>query len=47
MMKSVITGFMTLVSIIAGFAAKNTVNSTCNLIVYEPKMPATAERLIK
>ena len=36
-----------LVSIMSEFAAMVTVNSTCNLIVYEPKVPKAAERLVK
>lgn len=42
-----VKGLLIAVSAIAKLAARNTVNSTCNLIVYEPEMPKAAERLVK
>lgn len=47
MFETVVNGLMTIVALVAGLAAKDTVNSTCNLIVYEPKMPKAAEKLVK
>lgn len=47
MKRTFLNVFLKMVSVMATFAAVSTVNSTCNLIVYEPKMPKAAERLVK
>lgn len=47
MKNTFITSILKIVSVLSAFAATCTVNSTCNLIVYEPKIPKAAERLVK
>ena len=47
MKKKFFQKILKMTSVLAIFAAAVTVNSTCNILVYEPKMPKSAERLVK
>ncbi len=47
-MKSLfMTKLLSILSGLAMFAAISNVNSACNIVIYEPKMPEEAARLIK